>query len=428
MEIEFYLYSLLLIPLVAGRAMMTICGSALAAYFVKHPALLEYFEFKIDIEAARLLTGLPEWMQTPWFIALTFILALVENMMNRSPELQDIWNMTEAKLKAVFSFIICFVLIKGDPLLLIEHLKEEGISTDFGGFFSVEYVWSFIIGSLTWLLCKIRSGVYAFLIEIDDSDSMGMRKLLGRIEGGMGIFGPLIFIILPSLALMAAGVALLIIVALRLWVKRTELKHSVACDSCQHINHLSALHCGQCERRLEHVLAVGFMGLSKRDTPMEDVQQHKLDLLRVKRCPHCAAASSEKKVDMDCGVCKKPLFASAEEVNDYLRSIRKRLAKTLVVTSIFGFIPIVGLIPGIIFYRLYLVAGLRNYVSKGSNFFIRLLLRILFIFLIIYQLTPIIGFAAIPIMALANYLLYSGSIRSQIGKVKNRQTRVAQIE
>lgn len=427
MEIEFYLYSLLLIPLVAGRAMMTICGSALAAYLVKHPGVLEFFNVNFDAEAAGLIVGLPEWMQTFWFIALTFVLAIIENIMSRSPELQDIWNMTEAKLKAAFSFIICFVLIKGDPQLLIEHLKTEGISTDFGGFFSVEYVWSFIVGSLTWLLCKIRSGVYAFLIEVDDSDSMGMRKLLGRIEGGMGLFGPLIFIILPSLALIAAGLALLIIVGLRLWVKRTELKHSLACDSCQHINHLSALHCGKCDKQFNAPLAVGFMGLSKKDSTVDDVKKHQFDLLRYKRCPHCAAAHSEKKIDIDCAVCNKPFFENAEQVKEYLKNIRARLGKTLVVTSIFGFLPIVGLIPGIIFYRLYLVAGLRNYVSNASNFFIRLLLRILFIFLIIYQLTPVIGFAAIPLMALANYILYTGAIRGQIHRVESRRMQVAKL-
>ena len=428
MELEFYLYSLLLIPLVAGRAMMTICGSAFAAYLIKHPALLAFFNLSFDSEAAGLIVGLPEWMQTFWFISLTFVLAIVENIMSRSPELQDVWNMTEAKLKAVFSFIICFVLIKGDPQMLIEHLKTEGVSTDFGGFFSVEYVWSFIVGSLTWLLCKIRSGVYAFLIEVDDSDSMGMRKLLGRIEGGMGLFGPLIFIILPSLALIFAGLALLIIIGLRIWVKRTELKHSLACDNCQHINHLSALHCGKCDKQFNAPLTVGFMGLSKKESIVVDVKKHQLDLLRYKRCPYCAAAHSEKKIDIDCTVCNKPFFENGEQVHEYLKSIRSRLGKTLVVTSLFGFLPIVGLIPGIIFYRLYLVAGLRNYVSKGSNFFIRLLLKILFIFLIIYQLTPIIGFAAIPIMALANYILYSGSIRSQIRRVENRRVQAAQLD
>ena len=423
---EFYLYSLILIPLVASRAMMTICGSALAAYVAANPETLPFIELDIDVEAAGLIIGLPEWMISIWFICLTFTLAIVENIVSRSPELQEFWNMTEAKLKGIFSFLICFVLINGDPQVLVEHVKTEGISTGFGGFFSVEYVWSFGVGLLTWLLCIVRSGVYRFLIEIDDSDSLGIRTLLGRMENALGLIGPAIFIVYPMVAFAAAGAALLILVGMNLWVKRLENRHSAECPSCQHINHLSALSCGKCSHSLADVKAVGFMGLAKDEPRNPDTQQHKLDLLRVKRCPECASVNKEKSVGVVCSVCNTPYFRNPSELDSFLKAARKRLGKTLVVTSILGLLPIVGLIPGIIFYRLYLVAGLKGYVSSSSNFLFRLLLSVLFLILIIYQATPVIGFAAIPIMALANFLLYSRRIKSQVRQISSQPDELAQ--
>lgn len=414
MEVDYFYYTAMLVPMLAGRSMATIFSSALIAYLA-NSGWLEY-DF-IGISELAVLTNLPDWVADPKFLIVTFILYLLEKQISQSPSFQHLWLLHEAKIKGVFACVISALLVDEsiEGFIRSAFASVDGTPNPIENtWYSFSNAWAAIIGFATWALAAIRSSVMFILMEIDHDDSLGIRRFLGRLEGALGMFGPLLYVIFPGIALGIAGLAFAIIAYLKWRVRKLEKKHQRPCPNCQHANHLSALHCSNCDETLQNVRDVGIMGLSKMDVPSGDPVLHIQKLRLVNRCPYCASSGNGNGLSSTCKSCERPLFETREQAQEYLSNIRKRIPLTLLVTSACGFFPILGLLPGIIFYRLYLVGGIKVYVGGGSSFVIRFLLRIFFIFLILFNMVPFFGFVSIPIMAMANYMLYSSSVKKQL--------------
>ena len=73
--------------------------------------------------------------------------------------------------------------------------------------------------------------------------------------------------------------------------------------------------------------------------------------------------------------------------------------------------PVVGLIPGIILYRMTVVAPDRRYLPRGRTLLVRWGVRLAYLFLIFVQLTPVTGTLAVPAMALLGWSAYRRSFR-----------------
>jgi hypothetical protein len=74
-----------------------------------------------------------------------------------------------------------------------------------------------------------------------------------------------------------------------------------------------------------------------------------------------------------------------------------------VACLLLGLIPILGVIPAVILYRLAIVAPLRRYLPRGDNFLLRWGIRMVSLVLIALQWVPILGGLLLPILALVNY-------------------------
>ena len=86
----------------------------------------------------------------------------------------------------------------------------------------------------------------------------------------------------------------------------------------------------------------------------------------------------------------------------------------LFVSFLFSLVPVVGLIPGVIYYRLALVAPFRRYIPRGRTLLLRWGIKLFFLILILIQWMPIIGWGVVPLMALINYKVYSSSFASML--------------
>jgi hypothetical protein len=433
MDTNFFYFTVMLIPMLAGRSMVAVFSASFLLFLQQNEWLgvLDWFGYQLDEGALNVMSSLPDFATDPKFLIVTFILAILEKRISNSPSFQDLWNMHDAKVKGVFATIIAFVMVDETAEQIIKSVtaatNSEAASVE-SVFYSLESVWAAVVGGLTWLLAAIRSSILMFLIETDHDDSMGIRKFISRLEGLMGIFGPLLFLILPIIALSFAGIAFALVGLIKWRVRQVEKNHERPCFNCQHSNHLSALHCGNCDTELTNVCDVGFLGLSKRNVAAGDEKSHIQKLLEAHRCGYCAAKGDSGGVCSRCKTCDRLLFPSKQHALNYLSNMRKKIPLTLAITSVCGFFPIIGLIPGIIFYRLYLISGLKVHVSHSASFFIRLLLRVFFIFLVLFNMTPIFGFVSIPIMAMANYLMYTNAIRNQIHSHKYKLTQQVQGE
>jgi hypothetical protein len=69
-------------------------------------------------------------------------------------------------------------------------------------------------------------------------------------------------------------------------------------------------------------------------------------------------------------------------------------------------IPVIGLIPGVIYYRLALVAPFRRYIPMTHNFVAKWSIRLLFFALVSMQIVPGLGGFVVPIMAMVSFLVY----------------------
>jgi hypothetical protein len=84
----------------------------------------------------------------------------------------------------------------------------------------------------------------------------------------------------------------------------------------------------------------------------------------------------------------------------------------LAVCFLLGLIPLLGMILGVVYYRTALVLPFAEYLSAKSRFLLRWSLRILFLLLIFFQIIPVLGALAVPLLALVNFLAYRGSFIS----------------
>ena len=101
-----------------------------------------------------------------------------------------------------------------------------------------------------------------------------------------------------------------------------------------------------------------------------------------------------------------PSFARA-----YIASIDRRVPPVCLVCFVLGLIPVLGVIPGVICYRLAIVAPFRRYIPPGRGFVLRWGVRLAVLVLVAFQWVPVAGSLAIPVMALINYGAYRSAYR-----------------
>lgn len=176
MDADYFYYTLMLIPMLAGRSMVAVFSSALIAYLSKS-GHLDYDWVKL--EQLAVITNLPDWVTDPKFLVATFILSILEYNISRSPSFQEIWALNEAKIKGAFACIIAALMADQSIDVLIKSAFAESIS-DSGqvenSWMTLDNAWAGCVGFITWALATIRSNVMFFLMEVDQDDNFGIQN------------------------------------------------------------------------------------------------------------------------------------------------------------------------------------------------------------------------------------------------------------
>ena len=97
---------------------------------------------------------------------------------------------------------------------------------------------------------------------------------------------------------------------------------------------------------------------------------------------------------------------------DYIASIDRRVPITCALCFLMGLVPVLGVIPGVICYRLTIVAPFRRYIPSGQGFVLRWGVRLAILALVALQWVPVAGGLAIPSMALINYVAYRNAFKT----------------
>lgn len=406
MDLSYYLTSLGVIPIFAFRAFVPLFATALVARFGMEWAPLA------GLAGIELLSGLPDWASDDTTLLVLGGMSALEVLLTKVPETRDLITYTETQRKAIAAFLVCFLMVQGDPRELLDHLRKEGLSTDYAWGQSFAYSWSFAIGSCVWLASTLRRSVHRLLMELDEDDAIGLQRLISWMEDGIGFAGVLVVLVFPLLSLLLAGMALLGLWSVRRYLEAREEQQKAPCGSCGTRNHLSAIRCSGCGVSLPQPHRVGILGVARLGV-VADIDAHRLALVANKRCPSCAERLKEKRLDQRCPACGAAPFPDEAARGAYLAGLRARLPRTLAICLGLGAIPLLGLVPGILYYRLSLIASLRYYIPRTVGMLTRWLVRILNLFLLALQPVPLLGAVTLPLMCAMNFAVYGAAFARQ---------------
>ena len=98
-------------------------------------------------------------------------------------------------------------------------------------------------------------------------------------------------------------------------------------------------------------------------------------------------------------------------VQEYVAFIDRRVPLVCMACFLLGLIPVLGVIPAVILYRLQIVAPFRRYIPRGRNFLLRWGIRLVSLVLVAFQWVPLLGGLLLPLLALVNYWAYRSAFR-----------------
>lgn len=397
MDLNSLIYGLGISGLFASRAFIP---AFIASFMLRYG---DSFPFLKEIDFIQNAGGgEPTWFTNGYVITALGVLSALEIIATKIPEAEETLERVNKYLKTGMAAATYFGFLSTADKSYI----EGNLLVMQAGFIS--NIWGLLSTANTYLFANLRSGLLEMLFEADQDDDLGLRKLISWAEDGWAVIGFFWLIIYPLVVLTILGVIVGSAFLLKKYYDRKEEKSRVICSGCSGKNYPSATECRTCHTPVETPVQIGMFGQSKTK-PAEDREKHMLRLVEKKRCPACANRLDERNPKQTCKSCGHHLFSNEVFTKDYLGTIAGRLPVVLIISLALSFIPFLGLIIGIIIYRIQLVAPFRRYIPLHRSFFIKWMIRIFFLFLIVLQIIPGVGGVVVPIMAFISYRAYRGS-------------------
>ena len=182
----------------------------------------------------------------------------------------------------------------------------------------------------------------------------------------------------------------------------------VPCGKCVEKIQSFATECHHCGASVESPNIIGFLGGIKPEKETS-IQAQQLRLLRLKKSPRSGEGFEGKGIDLKCEADAVTAFSDSSLTQAHKSSVSEKLPKTLLVSTLLGIVPVLGLIVGVIYYRLRLVAPFRRYLTFGQSFLTRWLLRVVLLVLVPQQVL-FGGIVEVPLMVLFNFLFYRSAL------------------
>jgi ribosomal protein L37E len=359
--------------------------------------------------------GLSRDAMPPWFthnvtIGVLGLLAALEFLAHRNAEARKVLAEIDHWAKPVMAALVTFGLLSAEDSKLAGQLlgalavQQAGIG---------DVIPAAIAAAGAFWGASMRNALLRDVQDADGDDDTGFQRLFSWAEDLWAGFGVVLMILYP----LVMAVLVVIVLATISWLRsRAEQKEEAGrahCGRCGTHMYRSAIACSKCHTPNPHVQKLTWLGTTSRE-PATDLGLHPLQLATKKRCPRCATRLRGSTPDQTCSACGLAPFGEEEFVARYDRRIMARLPFVLAVSLLLSAVPVVGLIPGVILYRLQLVAPFRRYVPGGANLLLRWGLRLLFFLLAIVQIMPAVGVVTVPIMALANWAAYRGAFMKRV--------------
>lgn len=398
-------------PITAFIASSGLCASRaftpalLAALFLRFGAEYDVFQ-----GTAKDLIGsstVATWFTSNLCIGVLAVLAALEFAANRIQEAREALAYVDKWAKPVMAGAMTLGLLAAQDAAFAEEVLPEQAGIG-------DSIIAATAAAFNYSIVSVRNGVQQLLFDVDPDNSTGLHTVLSWSEDGVVVFGMIALLFFPILVcgLIVVGIGLLW--ALRAWAQRRENAARVPCGSCAAAMFRSAVRCGSCRAPNPAPMAVNWLGVAS--TNPAPVEGHPEELLSKRRCPCCAARLEGHDVARACSACNTPPFESMEAVARFDSAMQARLPRTLAFGLLMGLVPVLGMIAGVLYFRTRVVAPYRQYVSGFRRFLLRLVLRILIVALVLFQLIPLLGSLAIPLLALVNHRIFRRAFLAQAGQ------------
>lgn len=355
-----------------------------------------------------LLTGLrhaPSWFTHEITIAVLGLLALGEFLATKNAEVRELMGHVDKYAKVGMAALTFFgVASVADVSFVQEQLQEASL---------LLVLPALGVAGGVFVLASLRGRFLAMFSAADADDSSGVQGVLSWLEDAWASVGTLFLVLFPIVMLILISVAAGVLVLVERRIRAREENSKVPCAECGTSIYPAAIACPRCQTPNAEPRDVGWLGGSTEE-PVPDAAAHPFRLIEKQRCAQCATRLEERSVEQSCPACSRLLFEDDRESERYVAHVDSAVPRVLLVSLALSLIPVVGLIPGVLYYRIKLVAPFRRYLPFLRAFFLRWVLRVGFFFLIALQWIPAVGGVVVPLMALASYGVYRSAFREEI--------------
>ncbi|GEM_PF-2993665 len=164
--------------------------------------------------------------------------------------------------------------------------------------------------------------------------------------------------------------------------------------------------------------------MKKRNTGFKDwllkddkKEMDRLLAISMKKCPECGVIFTESTPIQKCRKCSYELMKTQEDVDAYLNFMHKRYIRHVIPVCVFlSFIPVVGFIIGIFFLKSTIILPFGQYIPFFKRFRTKWTMRLLVIFLGIFQILPGYGAVSVPLVAYVKYWFISSAYLESLEK------------
>ena len=340
----------------------------------------------------------PSWFTHDITILVLGVLAAIEIAAQHSAEARELYEQVSGYAKTGMAIATTLgVASAADIGFVKDIMQQEAGLGDTGA--------AIAIGAAVFGLASLRSQAIAPLAEADEDDALGLQSLWAWVEDVWASLGVVLVIVVPIVVAVVTVGIVGVLLLLRRRARIREEKAKAPCPNCETLRPIHASACPSCRQPVPDPRAVGFFG---QPLPRAEAKpaEHGLALLEKRRCPVCAARLEHRRPRQTCGTCGEEVFADEATQRAYRQRVQRRLGPTLAFCAAVGWIPVVGLIAGLIVYRLKLVSPLSRYLPRHRAFLRKLGLRIVLIVLGLLQLAPFVGAITVPAMAALSYAVY----------------------
>jgi len=301
----------------------------------------------------------PVWFTSNTCLIILGALAALELVATKVPEARQLLTEVDKYLKSGMALVTYLgIASAADGAFAKEALQQAGM---------FDVLPAAVVAIAVYFISAARGAVLSIFMEADEDDDAGVQGLLSWAEDVWSVAGPLLLILFPIVMLILIGLVAGLFVLARKWAEAREEKAKVPCTHCGQSIYAHAMACPACQTPVAEPKAVAFFGGSKKQ-PDTNLDAHPYALVEKKRCPVCATRFTQRIPRQTCEACTHELFADADFARTYVNRVGSRLPLVLVVSFLFSLVPVIGLIPGVIYYRLALIAPYRRYIPLSRSF------------------------------------------------------------